>query len=109
MTFPVVGVNVGIVDVGVTVVPTMVLPYAEAAQIHRRRAVIIVPHPRPIFVFQSVFENQCRNSMAVLEADCNYEVVDTELSWRWWLLRIWRGRRVVRLLELRIWALVVVA
>jgi len=52
----VVAVGVGVcVDVG----PMVLLPYAEAAQIQRSRAAIIVPHPRPIFVLRERVLNQC--------------------------------------------------
>ena len=40
-----------VVGVGVNVVATVELPYAEAAQTQRRSAAIIVPHPSPNFVF----------------------------------------------------------
>jgi hypothetical protein len=52
VTFPV-------VEVGVKVVPTVVFPYTEAAQMQRRSAAIIVPHPRPIFVLRERVLNQC--------------------------------------------------
>jgi len=52
----VVAVGVG---VGVDVVPMVLLPYAEAAQMQRSSAAISVPHPRPILVLRERVLNQC--------------------------------------------------
>ncbi len=44
--------------VGVSVVATIELPYAVAAQIHSSSAAMSVPHPIPNFVFRERVRNQ---------------------------------------------------
>jgi hypothetical protein len=45
--------------VGVDVVATVELPYAETVQIQRRSATMSVPHPSPIFALRERVRNQC--------------------------------------------------
>ena len=53
------GCHMVVFGVGVSVAPSVELPYAEAAHIHRTSAAISVPHPRPILVLRERVLNQC--------------------------------------------------